>query len=243
MRDNGKPGATAVAYGRGLSGGGRGLSDDQHPRHRLLHNGPASLSNAELLAVLFRTGRPGTSALDSAHDALRQIGGLIGLIHADESLQLVEGIGQGKASTLLAAIELGRRLTKVRFDESEVLNEPSLVAHYLSLRYNKLDQEVMGALYLNARNHLIAEREVFRGTLSRMAVEPRVILKEALLRSACSMILFHTHPSGDPNPSMEDLDFTRRMHDAGKLLNIRLLDHLILGANGRWVSLSRRGAF
>jgi DNA repair protein RadC len=101
----------------------------------------------------------------------------------------------------------------------------------------------LGALYLNARNHLIAEREVYRGTLSRMVVEPRVIIKEALLRSACSMVLFHTHPSGDPNPSMEDLEFTRRMLEAGKLLNIRLLDHLILGAHGRWVSLARRGAF
>jgi DNA repair protein RadC len=192
---------------------------------------------------LFRTGHPGSSALDSAQDLLRQIGGLIGLMNADESVQLLRGVGRGKASTLLAAVELGRRLAKARFHERDVLNEPAIVADYLALRYSTLDQEILGALYLNARNHLIAEREVYRGTLSRMVVEPRVIIKEALLRSACSMILFHTHPSGDPNPSMEDLEFTRRMLEAGKLLNIRLLDHLILGAHGRWVSLARRGAF
>ncbi len=236
MNGNSKPGAAPAAYGQGVS-------DDEHPRQRLLRNGLESLSNAELLAVLFRTGRPGASALESAHDVLRQIGGLIGLMNADESLQLVRGVGQGKASTLLAAIELGRRLAKARFDGKEILDHPAVVANYLSLRYSKLDQEIMGALFLNTRNRLIAESEIFRGTLSRTVVEPRAILKEALLRSASSLILFHTHPSGDPAPSVEDLEFTRRMHEAGKLLSIRLVDHLILGAHGRWVSLARRGAW
>jgi DNA repair protein RadC len=243
MRDNGRPGAASAAYGRGVSGSDQGPSSDEHPRHRLLHNGPESLSNAELLAVLFRTGRPGSSALDSANDVLRQIGGLIGLVNADDSLQLIRGVGQGKASTLLAAIELGRRLAKVRFDGREMLNAPESVAEYLLLRYGRLDQEVMGALFLNSRNRLIAEREIYRGTLNRTAVEPRAILKEALLRSAASMVLWHTHTSGDPAPSIEDLDFTRRIQEAGKLLSIRLVDHLILGAGGRWVSLSRRGGW
>ncbi len=236
MNGNGKPGAAPAAYGQGLS-------DDEHPRQRLLHRGPESLSNAELLAVLFRTGRPGASALESARDLLRQIGGLIGLMNADDSLQFLRGVGQGKASTLLAAVELGRRLAKARFDGREILDHPAVVAEYLSLRYSRRDQEIMGALFLNTRNRLIAESEIFRGTLSRTVVEPRAILKEALLRSASSLILFHTHPSGDPAPSVEDLDFTRRMHEAGKLLSIRLVDHLILGAHGRWVSLARRGAW
>ena len=221
---------------------GRSLPDDRHPRRRLLREGPESLTNAELLAVLFRTGRPGASALESAHDVLRQTGGLIGLLHAGESVQWMHGVGQGKASILLAAVELGRRLARARFADREVLDEPGEVASYLSLRYGTLDQEVVGALYLNARNRLVAEREVFRGTLSRTVVEPRAVLREALLRGACSMILFHTHPSGEPDPSQEDLEFTRRMQKAGRLLNVRLLDHLILGAHGRWVSLARRGA-
>jgi DNA repair protein RadC len=148
------------------AGNGRGGYDDEHPRHRLLHGSPETLSNAELLAVLFRTGHPGSSALDSAQDLLRQIGGLIGLMNADESVQMLRGVGQGKASTLLAAVELGRRLAKARFHERDVLNDPAIVADYLALRYSTLDQEILGALYLNARNHLIAEREVFRGTLS-----------------------------------------------------------------------------
>jgi DNA repair protein RadC len=140
------------------------VCDDEHPRHRLLHSGPESLSNAELLAILFRTGHPGSSALDSAQDLLRQIGGLIGLMNADESVQMLRGVGRGKASTLLAAVELGRRLAKARFHERDVLNEPAIVADYLALRYSTLDQEILGALYLNARNHLIAECEVYRGT-------------------------------------------------------------------------------
>ena len=222
---------------------GRGLSDDERPRERLLRSGPESLSNAELLSVLFRTGRPGSSALDSAHDLLRQIGGLIGLMNADESLQLLRGVGQGKASTLLAAVELGRRLAKTKLDDGEILDHPHIVASYLALRYSKLDQETMGALFLDVRNQVIAESEIFRGTLTRTAVEPRAILKEALLRSAAGLILFHIHPSGDPAPSLEDLAFTRRMNEAGKLLSIRLHDHLILGAHGRWVSLARRGAW
>ena len=101
----------------------------------------------------------------------------------------------------------------------------------------------MGALFLDVRNRLIGESEAFRGTLSRAAVEPRAIMKEALLRSAKSIILFHTHPSGDPTPSAEDLTFTRRMAEVGELLDIKLSDHLILGAGGRWMSLRRRGAW
>ncbi len=125
----------------------------------------------------------------------------------------------------------------------DLLDRPDAVASYLSLRYAQEDQEVMGALYLDVRNRLILESDIYRGTLSRAAVEPRTIIKQGLLCSASGFILFHTHPSGDPSPSAEDLTFTRRMAEAGELLGVRLLDHMILGSAGRWVSLGRRGAW
>jgi DNA repair protein RadC len=118
-----------------------------------------------------------------------------------------------------------------------------VVARYLCLRYGRSDQEIMGALFLDSRHRLISESELFRGTLARASVEPRPVLKEGLLRGAAALLLFHTHPSGDPTPSAEDLAFTRRMAEAGEVIGIRLLDHLILGSASRWISLRQRGAW
>ncbi|MEZ5313808.1 MAG: JAB domain-containing protein [Thermoanaerobaculia bacterium] len=137
----------------------------------------------------------------------------------------------------LAAAEIGRRLARGVFERAAI-GTPAAVASYLALRYAVRDQEVMGALYVDTRHRLLAERELYRGTVNRIAVEPRAILKEGLLHGACGVVLFHTHPSGDPSPSAEDLAFTRRMAEAGEVVGIRLVDHLILGAVGRW-SLAR----
>ena len=219
------------------------LPVEERPRERLLRSGSAALSDAELLAVLLRTGRPGMSAIEMGQELLAERGGLGGLLRSEASVLRRRGLGEAKVATLLAAIELGRRLARARMPRRDLLDRPEVVANYLSLRYVQQDQEVMGALYLDVRNRLIAESDVFRGTLSRAAVEPRAILKECLLRSASGFILFHTHPSGDPSPSAEDLSFTRRMAEAGELVGVRLLDHMILGSAGRWVSLGRRGAW
>lgn len=127
--------------------------------------------------------------------------------------------------------------------EKQCLGAPAAVASYLALRYGVNDQEVMGALYLDTRNRLIKEMELYRGTVNRAAVEPRLILKNGLLCGAVGMILFHTHPSGDPAPSPEDLAFTRRVAEGGELVGVRLTDHLIIGSVGRWVSLRERGAW
>ena len=219
------------------------LPPEDRPRERLLRSGGVALSDAELLAVLLRTGRPGLSAIEMSQEILAERGGLGGLLSSEAAHLRRGGLGGAKAAALLAAIELGRRLMRASFHQRELLNEPAAVAAYLGLRYNSEDQEVMGALYLDVRNRLIAESDIFRGTQSRTAVEPRSILKEGLLRSAFGIILFHTHPSGDPAPSAEDLAFTRRMAAAGELLGIRLIDHMILGGGGTWVSLQRRGAW
>jgi DNA repair protein RadC len=151
------------------------------------------------------------------------------------------GVGPAKAAAVLAAVELGRRLARAEVREREPLGHPAAVASYLNLRYSALDQEVMGALYLDARNRLLGERELFRGALNRAVAEPRRILREGLLAGAAGCIVFHTHPSGDPSPSAEDLAFTRRLAEAGEAVGIRLVDHLVLGGQGRWVSLRERG--
>jgi len=215
----------------------------ERPRERLLRSGGSALSDSEVVAVLLRVGRPGLSALEMAQEVLDERGGLAGLLTADLSSLRRNGLGEAKAAAVLAAVELGRRLARAQIHRGDDLDDPVAVAEYLMLRYPPGDQEVMGALYLDVRNRLVGEGDIYRGTLSRAAVEPRAILKAGLLSSASALILFHTHPSGDPAPSLEDLEFTRRLADAGKLLGIRLVDHVILGRGGRWVSLKRRGGW
>jgi DNA repair protein RadC len=213
------------------------IDPEDRPRERLLRSGGNSLSDAELVAVLLRTGRQGQSAVEMAKELLEERGGLAGLLATPRSALRRKGLADAKLATLLAAFELGRRLARCRVDHRDLLARPATVANYLVVHYQTVDQEVMGALFLDIRNRLIADRELFRGTLSRAAVEPRAILKEALALGAASIVLFHTHPSGDPAPSAEDIDFTKRMVKASELLGIRLMDHMIIGAGGSWVSL------
>ncbi|NJL26630.1 MAG: hypothetical protein HC897_01510, partial [Thermoanaerobaculia bacterium] len=170
------------------------------------------------------------------------IGGLAGLVDA-HYLPHRPGIGAGEAATLLAAREIACRLAKEAILDRELLDRPAAVSGYLSLRYGRSEQEVMGVLFLDVRNRLIGEMEIYRGTIHRLAVEPRAILKSALLRGAWGILVFHTHPSGDPAPSPEDLEFTRRVADAGELVGVRLLDHIICTTGGSFVSLQQRGAW
>ncbi len=216
---------------------------EERPRERLLTHGPAGLGEAELVAVLLRSGRRGESALTMARGLLGRLGGLAGLVSSGAPTLVRNGLGPVQAATVLAALELGRRLARAELPEREPLGHPAAAASYLALRFAGRDQEVFGALYLDTRNRLIAERELFRGTLNRAAVEPRQVLKEGLLRGAAGMLVFHNHPSGDPTPSAEDLAFTRRLGEAGEVVGIRLVDHLILGGVGRWISLAQRGGW
>jgi DNA repair protein RadC len=221
----------------------RELPQGERPRERLLQHGGSSLSDSELLAVLLRTGRVGVSALQMAMDVLRENGGLAGLLTSTPHSLRRSGLGAAKAAALLAAVEVGRRLAREQLLDHEPLTRPVDVARYLAIRYQTCDQEVMGALFLDARNRLLGEREMFRGTISRIAVEPREILRECLQRGAAAIYLFHTHPSGDPSPSAEDLLFTRRMVEAAEIVGLRLADHVVLGHRGRWVSLKEKSAW
>jgi DNA repair protein RadC len=217
------------------------LPGEDRPRERLLRLGPSALSDTELVAVVLRVGAAGVSVLELAADLLRESGGLAGLPGATAGALRRRGLGHGKASVLLAALEIGRRVARGEaLPERQPLRAPAEVARFLALRYQRRDQEIMGALFLDGRHRLMGEREVFRGTIDRAAVEPRQILKECLLRDASGVVLFHTHPSGDPSPSAEDILFTRRMAAAGELVGVRLIDHLVLGNSGRWVSLRQQ---
>lgn len=223
----------------------RELPETERPRERLLEQGSGSLADSELIAVLLRTGSLGASALEIARELLYENGGLAGLLGATPQTLRRRGLGPAKAASLLAALEIARRLAKekVADEDRDLLNRPAEIARYLSLRYPTGDQEVMGALFLDIRSRLLGEREIFRGTLDRAAVDPREILKECLLRNAAGVVLFHTHPSGDPSPSADDLQFTRHLADAAAVLGVKLHDHLVLGSRGRWTSLRDRLAW
>ena len=216
---------------------------EERPQERLLRQGADALSNAELLAILLRTGSNGTSALDLARELLQQAGGLDRLSREMTPGCRISGIGPTKIAVVLASLELACRLARSELPERQPLSRPEKVARYLMLRYGTGSQEIMGCLYLDTRNRLMEEREIFRGTLNRAAVEPRPLLKWGLLTGAASLILFHTHPSGDPTPSAEDLAFTRRLAEAGEVVGIHLLDHLILGGPTQWVSLKEQGSW
>lgn len=221
----------------------REMPGDERPRERLLAHGCEALSDAELLAVLLRTGRQGSSALRMARRLLAERGGLSGLVGTDARSLRRPGLGPAKAASVLAAVEVGRRLARSELPQRMPMSRPTHVASYLDLRYAHCGQEVMGALYCDGRGRLLSERELFRGTLTRAAAEPREVLKEGLLWGAAGVVLFHTHPSGDPAPSREDLAFTERMREAGKIVGIRLIDHLVIARGGAWVSLRERGGW
>jgi DNA repair protein RadC len=200
-----------------------------------------ALADAELLGLLLSPGGPDQRALGRARRLLAYTGGLAGLAASSPSMLRHYGLRDGQLAALLAAQELACRLVRRSIPERLPLERPALVARYLTLRYQQRDQEVMGALFLDVRHRLIGDQEAYRGTLHRAAVEPREILKQCLLRGAAGVVIFHTHPSGDPTPSAEDVLFTRRMAEAGSVVGVDLLDHLILGSIGRWVSLKERG--
>lgn len=208
-----------------------------------MEQGSAALADAELLAILLRTGRVGASALDLAQEILVDGGGLAGLLNLDSSALRRAGLGPAKVSSLLAAIEIGKRLARSTLLDRAPLRRPDDAARYLTLRYQICGQEVMGALFLDPRGGLLGEKEFFRGTLDRLAVEPREILRECVQRGAAGFLLFHTHPSGNPNPSGDDLLFTRRIAEAADLVGVRMIDHIVLGHDGRWASCREKGAW
>ena len=210
------------------------LPSEERPRERLLRLGPGALTNEELLALLLRTGFSGENALERARGLLALHGGLIGLAGiGPQELAGERGVGRARACTIAAAIEIARRLPAETLAGRDLLNEPRLVKEFLRGSQTDDAQERTGALFLNARNRLLKnDPEIYRGTLDRAVVEPREILRRALLGKAAGVILYHNHPSGDPTPSREDREFTRRLAAAAESIGVRLLDHIVVGREG-----------
>jgi DNA repair protein RadC len=217
------------------------LEEEERPRERLAKCGPQVLSNAELLAVLLRVGVPGENAVDVAHRLLNDLGGLPGLHRAEFSeLCSQHGVGLAKASQIKAAIELGNRLSVVAPDERPAIHSPADAAALVQYEMGALEQEQLRVMLLDTRNRVEAIIEVYQGSLNSSQVRVGELFKSAIRRSAAAIIVVHNHPSGDPTPSPDDVAVTRAIVQAGKILDINVLDHLVIG-RGRFVSLKERG--
>lgn len=217
------------------------MASEDRPRERLAQAGPEALSNAELLAILLRTGLEGENVVRLSERLLAQHGGLVGLLkisYAD--LKNVRGIGPAKAAQLKSAVELGRRIAAASPAERPTISSPAEAANILMYEMRALDQEVVKVLLLDTRNRLLATVEVYRGSLNTSMIRVGELFREAVRQNAASIIVAHNHPSGDPSPSPEDVAVTRLMVEAGRLLDIPVHDHLVIGQN-RFVSLKERG--
>jgi DNA repair protein RadC len=217
------------------------LQVDERPRERLINFGANVLSNAELIAILLRVGVPGENAVEVGTRLLVKFKGLPGL-HRAPLAELVNehGIGQAKAAQLKAAIELGRRLRDEKPDELPVINSPANAADLVRYEMSAFEQEHLRVLLLDRRNHVLEIKDLYIGSTSSAQVRVAEIFREAVRKNASALIVVHNHPSGDPTPSPDDVALTRAIVQAGKLLDIDVLDHLVVAQNG-WVSLKERG--
>ncbi len=217
------------------------LPPHERPRERLLRHGPASLRDAELLALALRTGTRGRTAIDMGSQLLHRYGGLRGLFAASpQELMSLPGLGAAKAGTLAAILELARRAAEERLMRQQAMSEPGSVKRYFKTALANCAVEHCLALYLDSQLNLITSGELARGTLARASVYPREVVREALRHHAAALILAHNHPSGSAQPSQADRDFTRHMQQALALVEIRLLDHLIV-AGDTVVSMAELG--
>lgn|SRR5690554_743218 len=223
---------------------GRGIKDlpiEERPRERLEKYGAQSLSNAELLAILLRTGAAGLSALDLATTILTQFQTLDEIAAAGiGELSQIKGMGQSKAVQVLAAFELGRRLQVLAVSQSGRVSSPGDVAELVMPKLRFLKQEHFLVIHLNTKNRILSIETISMGTLDSSLVHPREVFKTAVKNSSAALILAHNHPSGEPHPSNEDLNITRRLKEVGDLLGIPILDHIIIGDN-KYISLREEG--
>ncbi|HEB64634.1 MAG TPA: JAB domain-containing protein [Chloroflexi bacterium] len=217
------------------------LHETERPRERLAAQGAQALSNAELLAILLRVGVRGENAVQMGQRLLQDMGGLPGLHRAtfDEVCQQ-KGIGPAKAAQIKAAIELGRRLAASQPQERPQITSPADAAALVQYEMSALEQEELRVFLLDTRNRVLDIRTVYRGSLNSSQVRVGELFRDAIRKNAAAIIVAHNHPSGDPTPSPDDVAVTRAIVEAGKLLDISVLDHLVIG-QGRFVSLKERG--
>ncbi|KGE18298.1 RadC family protein [Paenibacillus wynnii] len=219
----------------------RDLPHEERPRERMMQYGAESLSQAELLAILLRTGTRRESAIGIAQRMLSQVGGLRQLADLSiKELTLIKGIGPAKAIQLKAGIELGRRMSNSRLNQLVTIRSPYDAADILTEQLRYLQKEHFVCLFLNTKNHVIAQETLSMGSLNASIVHPREVFRAAIKCSSASIICAHNHPSGDPTPSPEDISLTSRLVQAGEIVGIDVLDHLIIG-DSSFVSMKEKG--
>jgi DNA repair protein RadC len=217
------------------------LNETDRPRERMMELGAHALSNAELLAILLRVGVPGENAVQLGQRLLLEFGGLNGLHRASiEEVKQQHGIGEAKACQIKAAIELGRRLAVEAQQERPLVQSPQDAANLVMYEMGALQQEELWVMLLDTRNKVISIEKIYKGSLNSSMVRVAELFKAAIARSAAGLIVLHNHPSGDPAPSPEDVALTRNIIQSGKLLDIDILDHLVIGL-GKYVSLKDKG--
>lgn len=217
--------------------------EDERPRERLLKNGPVSLSETELLAIILRTGdgTSGQSAMDHARALLTRFGSLRRLASAGtKEICQIKGIGPAKAATIMAALEIGKRVEKEAIRPGDTFRCSEDVYRHYHSTMRDIKKESFLAILLDSKNKVIKEVDISTGSLTASIVHPRELFNPAIKESAAAMILIHNHPSGDPTPSREDIELTKRLRDAGELLGIKVLDHIVIG-DGHHVSLAEMG--
>ena len=206
--------------------------EQERPREKLLSRGASALSDAELLAIFLRTGRQGKTAIDLSRDLLTDFDGLRGLIEADSSTFCqIKGLGLAKYSQIQAAIELGKRYLEANLEKKGVLSNPDDTKSFLLAQLRAYPHEVFACLFLDNRHQIISFDEMFSGTIDGASVYPREVVKQALARNAAAVIFAHNHPSGVAEPSLADKNITQRLQEALKLVDVRVLDHFIIGDN------------
>ena len=218
------------------------LPADQRPREKLLARGAAALTDSELLALLLRTGYQGRGVLALAQDVLDRVGGPAGLINADaDTLKSIKGLGgTAKRAELLALMEMARRALAQQLADQPVFDSPGRVKDFLGLKLGGLGYEVFAVLFLDAQHRLLRLEEMFRGTLTQTSVYPREVVRRALQLNAGAVVLAHNHPSGLAEPSRADEYLTQTLKSALQLVDVRVLDHIVVG-QGQVVSMAERG--
>lgn len=217
------------------------MPEAERPRERLLRHGPSALTNVELLAILLNTGVPGESVMDVAERLLREHGGFTGLMTLSaEELARVHGLGPAKATKLKASMEIANRILASNPDQRPRIGSPDDVTNLIGLEMSLLEQEQLRVVLLNTRNEVVAIRTLYQGTTNQAQVRIAEVFREAVRANAVAIVVVHNHPTGDPTPSSADIDLTRELVDAGKTLDVRVLDHMIIG-HGRHVSMKRLG--
>ena len=215
--------------------------EDERPRERLLRHGAAQLSDAELLAIFLRTGIPGKTALDLARELLTRFGGLRQLLLADQqSFCNGRGLGTAKYVQLQASLEISRRHLRETLERGDPLTSPQATRIFLSSHLRDRQREVFASLFLDSRHRVLSYEELFFGTIDGASVHPREVVHRALSLGAAAVILAHNHPSGVAEPSRSDKEITRRLKKALELVDIRVLDHMVIG-DGEIISLAERG--